>query len=117
MTVKEAAEALEAALGAIEGARVYRELGATLDPPALVLGPPALSWEAVCREPTAATFIVHVVEAADERALERLWLLVPQVAEAIDSVLDASVRRADPGTYPTGGSELPSYSVQVDVAL
>lgn len=115
--VKAAAEALEFALKTAVNLRVHRDLGANVDPPALVLGPPALTWEGVCLEPTEARFLVYVVVRADEYALERLWALVPQVSEALDGVTDAAVRRADPGSYPSAGVDLPAYSIQVDYAL
>lgn len=115
--VRAAAEALEAALREVADVRVFRDAGANVDPPAVILGAPALTWEGVCLEPTEARFMVHVVVKANERALETLWELIPLVSEALDGVSDASVRRADPGTYPSGGSELPAYAIQVDVAL
>lgn len=116
--VKAAAETLEAALKAL-GMPVKRDPGARLnpDPASIVLGPPALTFEALCPEPSDARFLVYVVVGADEYALERLWALVPKVAAACDGVQDAAVRRADPGTYPSGGVELPSYAIQVDYAL
>lgn len=115
--VKAAAEALEEALQTVPGLRVLRDPGGAADGPVAILGAPALTWDGVCLDPTEARFMVHVTVEANERALERLWELVPVVAEALDQVVDASVRRADPGTYPTGGSELPAYAIQVDVAL
>jgi hypothetical protein len=115
--VKAAAEALETALRTVEGLRVFRDPGGAVDPPAAILGAPALTWETTCLEPTGAQFMIHVVVVANERALEQLWDLVPVVTTALDGVVDASVIRADPGTYPTGGKELPAYLIQVDVSL
>lgn len=115
--VKIAAEALQTAAKGVAGVRVHTDLGAAVDPPATIVGPPALTWEGACVEPTEAQFPVWVVEAADERAMERLWERVPLVSEALDGAEDATVRRADPGTYPTGGVELPAYVITVDVAL
>lgn len=116
-TVREAAEALEATLRTVTGVRVYRDPGAALDPPAVVLGPPALTWESNCLEPTEARFIISAVGKADERALERFWDLGPALAVALDQVLDAAVIRADPGVWTAGAAELPAYNIQVDVAL
>ncbi|MEV7263974.1 hypothetical protein AB0N38_10525 [Micromonospora aurantiaca] len=114
-TVVEAAEALAAALRGVEGVRYVPDLAAVVEPPATALGPPALTWDAYCVEPTEARFIAYVVVARDERALPRLWDLVPRVAAALDAVPDAVVRRADPGLYPSG--ELPCYQIQVEVSL
>lgn len=117
MSVKAAAEALQVAVGAVNGVRLHKDLGGTIAPDAVVVGPPSLTWEAYCLEPTGATFVVWVITKADKRAVERLWELVPLVATALDGVDDATVSRADPGSYPSGGTELPAYSIQVDVAL
>lgn len=114
--VKTAAEALETALAAVEGLRVFRDPGGAIDPPAAIVMPPALTWDAVCLEPTGARFPVHVVEEAGERANERLWQQVQLIAEALDQVTDASVVRADPGTW-TSSQELPAYTITVEYAL
>ena len=111
--VAEAAGALLEALQGVAGARVYSDPGATLDPPALLLGPPSLTWETVCSDPTSARFIVYVVVKVSERAMEQLWELVPEVAQAIDATTDATVRQADPGTW----KDLPAYEIQVEVSL
>lgn len=111
--VSEAAVELRVALKRVAGTRVVTDPGATLDPPALVLGPPSLQWEGMGGGPTSATFLVYVTVKADERALERLWDLVPAVASELDAVRDAVVLRADPGSY----RELPCYEIQVEVAL
>jgi len=119
MTVKTASDTIVAALNAVEGmtGRATSDLGATVNPPALVLGPPALMWEGVCDGPTSARFLVYAVESVDERALVRLWVLVPLVAAALDALPDVSVIRADPGAYLAGGPELPCYEIQIEVSL
>lgn len=115
--VKAAAAALKAALKTVQDVIPHTDPGATIDPPATVLGPPALTWDALYGGPTSARWLVYVVVGVDDRAIERLWDLVPVVAAALDEVDDAVVIRADPGTYLTGGGELPCYSIQVDVSL
>jgi hypothetical protein len=120
--VKAAAEALEAALRTVDGLRVFRDPGATVDPPAAILGAPALGWRAFCPAPTSARFTVFVVVAANERAMEQLWDLVPVVAAAVEEqVQEASVRDGDaaalPTTFPTGGSNLPAYAIEIDYEL
>lgn len=121
MTVREAAEALETALEAVPKLQVYRDPGANVDPPAAVLGPPSLAWETYGDGtgvyPTSATFPVYVVTAADDRSLERLWELVPEVAAALESVADAVTPTADPGAYNTGGVQLPCYEILAEVSL
>jgi len=115
--VADAAKALTAALDAVTGLRVYADPGADVRPPAAVLGPPSLVWESVCTDPSGARFLIYVIQQVDERALERLWDLVPLVAEALDAVPDMAVTRADPGSYSSGGTDLPAYLIQVEVSL
>jgi hypothetical protein len=112
-----AAEALAEALRTVEGLRVHTDPGALLDPPAAVVGPPALAWEGYDAAPTSARFVVVVVVAMDERALPRLWDLVPLVAAAVDTVPDAVLRTADPGVWSANGADLPSYELLIEVAL
>lgn len=115
--ITEMAAALTAALKTVPGCEVPDTQGANLDPPSLVLSPPALTWEGLCSGPTSATWLVFVVVAAEERALERLWDLLPQVTDAIDAVTDAAVIRADPGAFRAGATDLPCYEITVEVSL
>lgn len=118
MTVKEAAEALQAALKTVPGTRVYTDPSAMVDPPGLVIGPPRLQWQTMCTGPTEAVFTVYVVTALNDRTLERLWELVPQVADAVDNnMYDAVVLRADPGVFPAGGPDLPAYEMTIEISL
>lgn len=115
--IKEKVDELEAALRGVEGSRYYGEPGATIDRLGVVMTSPELRWDHFCEGPNAATFLIYVVTAADERALEDLWELVPRVALALDGVENAAVTRAAPGTFYTGGSELPSYEITCEVDL
>lgn len=111
------AEALRAALRGVEGVRHLADAGPLVDPPATALGPPALTWNGYHDEPAEATFPVALVVLADERAFDRLWTLLPRVTAALDAVVGVVVRRAEPGTYPVGGSDLPAYLIEVETAL
>lgn len=115
--VSDATADILAALKGVEGTNTLSDPGATPRPPSLVLGPPSLQWQGACAGPTSARFLVYVVEKVDDRALERLWDLVPTVADALDAMPDASVIRADPGAYLSGGVELPCYEIQIEVSL
>lgn len=123
MTVRQAAEALETALKAVEGIRVYRDPGATIDSPAAIVGPPALGWRGFCgSQPTSARFSIWLTSPADDRTLDRLWDLVPAVAAALEQVDEATLAdlelQATPSQFPTsGGVTLPAYEIQVDVSL
>lgn len=115
--VADVANDLRTALAGVPGIRAYTDVGATVDPPAAILGPPRLTWNGPCPEPTEATFLVYVVTAADSRSLERLWDLTLLVAEAIESVHDAVVRSANPGVWNTAGVDLPSYEISIEVGI
>lgn len=122
MSVKAAAEALEAALKTVvyeeHPIRVYRDLGANVNPPAAVLGAPELSFESGCPEPTDARFRVFVVVRADDRAPERLWELVPLVSAAIYELSDGVVvSPATPTLFQSGNVDLPAYEVPAEVPL
>jgi hypothetical protein len=105
-----------AELAAAQGLQVPPDVGPGVDPPAVVVGVPSLLWESTCGM-TSAQVIVWLVVTRDEFALTRLLELVPLVAAVLDTVENATVVRADPGTYPIGDSDLPAYQISVDVAL
>lgn len=114
--VQDAALALETALKTVTGLRLYR-LGENIDPPGIVVGPPKLDWTGFCGDPTEATFAVFLIEAMDDRSLERLWVWVAPVSVAVDSVQDAVVRSANPGVYEAGTTSMPCYVLNVEVSL
>lgn len=116
--VSDAVASLEAALRSVDGVRYYRDPAGQIDPPATLLGPVELAWEAAgCGGPTGGTWRVYVVHALDSRAAERLPELVLLVAGVLDELPEAAVLRADPGVFVAGGQELPSYEITVEVAL
>ncbi|MEQ4301589.1 hypothetical protein ABNF97_09380 [Plantactinospora sp. B6F1] len=119
--ISDAAAELYDALKTVDGLRVYRNIagpGAAVQPPAAVLSAPSFTWETGCvGPPTDARWLVYLVAAADEKAVEWLWEHLPAVAEALDRVPSAAVQRADPGAYQASPSELPCYEIQVDVGL
>ncbi|MEU0467210.1 hypothetical protein ABZ215_24685 [Amycolatopsis sp. NPDC006131] len=116
-TVFEAAQQLEAVLKTADSRLRFYTIGDNLAPPAVLLGAPQLTWGTYGPAPTTATFPVFLIVDLDSRALERLWQLVGPVTAAIDTVPDAVVQSADPGMYPTGSQNLPSYSLSVEVSL
>ena len=117
--VQEAVELLRAALEGITGVRHYRLMSGPVDPPASVLAPPALQWQALGSDPTDATFRVALVVARDDRTVDQLIALYGLVVDALDGIDGArvQVRSAEPGVYPAGGVELPAYLFDVDVSL
>lgn len=116
--ISDAAGQLETALAAVEDEklRLY-QLGDRIDPPALVVAMPTLQWDAMCLQPTSATFPVYLMVPFDERARDKLWDLIDPVSDALDRVPDAVVRSANPVPFNANGTDLPSYEFSVEVAL
>lgn len=117
--VKDAAEMLETALKAPQPPTfgVYRDPGAALTTPAVVIGPPQLDWETGCIPPTSARFLLYLVVDPSERAVEILWDFVEEVAAIVDGATDAAVLSASPATFVQGITEFPCYEITVECPL
>lgn len=114
----ELAGELKAAVETVPDVRAYLDPGASIAPPGVVIGPPQLTFEGYSGDPTEATFVLAVCVAASDRAMARLWDLVPLVAAAVHThTEDAVVRRAQPGAWTAGGTELPCYELTVETNL
>lgn len=113
----EAVEALAVALRGVEGVRYQADPGKAVQPPATLLGPPTFAFEAYLPEPTTARLVVALVVKADAQAQRRLLALLPAVTAAIHNDTDAVVTSATPGSWQSGGSELPAYLVEIEVSL
>jgi hypothetical protein len=116
--VSDAAERLTEGLKTVEGVRLY-DLGATVDPPALVIGIPRLTYGTYSPgQISEVTFSVFLIVAMDDRAQLRLWELAEPVGEAIESVVDAAISgTVEPGFYMDGQTELPSYTFTVEMSV
>lgn len=115
--IADAAAAITAAVKAA-GLRVYNPLD-SVDPPAVVLGPPRLFWDRLSDAPSRAQFDVLVVAPASDRLMAQLWELVPKVAAAISDHTDGAVdtNGATPVPYAAGGTSLPSYTISISIPL
>jgi hypothetical protein len=117
--VADAAVALKDAADTVETVRATNDIAAPLDPPAVVIGPPRLTWQTFCGDftPTEAEFPVFLVVRADSRAMESLWELVPQVTAALASLNNVAVESATPTTWQAGDEHFPAYQLDVRVSL
>lgn len=115
MPVADAVAELAAALAGVAGLRVYTDPAAVVDPPAVAVGPPVLAWESY-GDACTATFPVYVVVALDERALARLWELVPAVQAALETT-QATAQTATPIVFNSGGQDLPAYEITTEFPL
>lgn len=110
--IQEQIQAIEEALRTVPDLRVF-DLGASIDPPGAVVGPPALQWQANSPEPSGATLSVLVVVQKDDRLYDRLLNLVQPVFEAIETVPSAVVTDATPGEF----DNMPCYEFIVELGL
>jgi hypothetical protein len=113
MTPLEAADQLFAALATVGGVPPFRGVGVTLAPPASAVSPPRLTRGAYGPDPTEATFQVAVVVARSMDAMDLLLRLEPLVVAAVYEHTQASVGDSSPGTWPSGGVDLPAYLIDV----
>lgn len=113
-----ARDALIAALRQVDGLRVYGELGANIDPPCVVVGPPRLTPDGLTSPAlTTAAFVAGLVARGDERAIDALLRLVQPVCDAVWTVPGAVVTECSPGTWPAGAANLPAYLIEIEVSL
>jgi hypothetical protein len=119
--IRTAAEMLSAALDDIDEVPTYTDPSLPVSPPCTVLGPPQVRWEDGNPAPSSARFLIYVVENQTAGAIERLWDLLPIVAQAIDANTTAVVDPASgalPGVYIAAGTQqLPCYELVVEVPL
>ena len=117
----DAAKAIGDALDALPDVRVYREPGESIEGPALAISVPSVEWNGPGTDPTDATFTVGFIPSIvrAERLNESMMGMLPAVVEALDSAMPSRVvvRRANPGTWPNGGGDLPAYLIEIEVAL
>lgn len=119
MNLDDAIQDIASELRKVEGLRVETELGASLDPPACGFGPAQFQWVLPSDEPSECTLVVGLVVSTTKgpRVYTDMLEWLPKVAAAIESLPNAVVRRANPGTWPSGGVDLPAYLFEVEVAL
>lgn len=116
--VEDALGALYDALEGVAGLRVVRGIGLQVDPPAVVIPPPTLTWNGYGDDPTDATFTIAVVVAFNDRTSEELLRWQPPVSAALQDVPNVAVRSAALGTWPAGGgTDLPAYLIIAEVGL
>lgn len=115
MSAAAARLSLMATLGTVKGVRVVTDPGQAVDPPALVIVPPTLTYDVYAPGPSDAKFQVPLVVAGDERAVETLEALLPAVEQAIYASEDAALTGAQSGHW--GTPPLPCYLLTIEVAV
>jgi hypothetical protein len=97
---------------------VVGDLAELTDPPAVALVPPQLRWDGPIElGPREATWTVVLAVQGGRDPVTDLFALLPVVVNAIEGTADAIVRRAEPGVYRAGATELPAYFVFAELAL
>lgn len=110
-------DAVRLALKTVPGVRAYVLGERAIDPPATIVAPPQVQWNAMGSDPTGATFEVALVVAMNERAATQLIALLPRVVAALEKVPSGAVISAAAGTYPAAPKDLPAYLITVEVGL
>jgi hypothetical protein len=102
-------------LRTVAGVRVQVDVGQSVDPPALVIVPPHLTYDSYNPGPTEATFRVPLVVASDDRSIDTLEALLPLVEQAVHDSADASLTEAVPGSW--GSPSLPCFLLTIEVSV
>lgn len=97
---------------------VARKPGPLGNPPMVYVPAPELTWDGYVTAPTESVFEVVVAVAADEFAIEKLFLLLPVITTALDTTqaVEATVRSAVPGVWRSNNTDLPCYFVRTEIA-
>lgn len=116
MKTREAADAIRAALTAADIRCFY--LGQSVDPPAVVIVPPLLTWDMPSSDPSEAQFGLALVVPEDDHMVLTLINYIERVGRALDeSEHEFAMKQAAPGVFPGNPGELPAYRIQIEVAL
>lgn len=114
-----AALSIAAALERLPDLQVVTGVGRQIAPPAVIIGPPRLTWAGYAQggQPSTGVFSVYLVVAMTERATEALLSRIASVTAAIEEFTPGVVTMANPGVYPSPGGVLPSYQITVQMEL
>ncbi|MFI5561508.1 hypothetical protein ACIA2T_19695 [Amycolatopsis japonica] len=117
-TINDVLTEIELAVKTVPNVRVHREPTDNIDPPTVVFGPLSMEWDVPCAYPTSGTLELYVIAKFDDRMNERLYALLPLVAQAVDeNTTHATVRSSVPGLYPTGNTSLPAQILTIEISL
>ncbi len=116
MAVADSWQALQDALAALEGVWVYTDPGATITPPAVVMGLPTLGWTAYNSDgPDQYSSRLILVVDQTEHAANALITLLDQVDAVIQAHSDFTVMHAEPNMLSVSGAgDLPAYVLTVE---
>jgi len=115
MSAASARRSLINILGTVDGVRVVLDVGQSVDPPALVIVPPHLTYDAYSPSPTNATFQVPLVVVSDDRSIDNLETLLPAVEQAVYDSADAALTEVAPGSW--GTPPLPCFLLTIEVSV
>lgn len=107
------------ALAIISGMRIVTTVAMPVTPPAVVIGPPRLSWTGYGQsgQPVTAQWNVYLVVSMTQYAIEALLETVASVCAAIERFTPGVVMGAGPGLYPSAGVQLPCYTIIVQMEV
>lgn len=117
MSVVEETAALANLLQRGTGVQVYTEPDAAVNPPAIMIGPPELSWTVFNGEgPDQAKWLLYLIVSANGQSLAALEPLLTKVAAVLAGTPGAPTitDSALPGSWKASGAELPAYLVTLE---
>jgi hypothetical protein len=115
VTAADAFTRLVTTLRGVAGVRVYVDVAQSVDPPAMVVPPPTLTFDVYGPQPTEATFKVPLIVRGDSQETDDLLALLPVVAQAVHDSDDAALTAAEPGSW--GSPPLPCYLLTIEVSV
>lgn len=117
MSVVEETAALAALLSTLDGSQVYTEPDAAINLPAIMIGPPELSWTVFNGSgPDQAKWLLYLIVKANGDALAALEQMIGQVAALLFATPGAPVITdpAVPDSWKSGGADLPAYVLTIE---
>jgi hypothetical protein len=94
--------------------RVYSTSDVSVDTPAIVIGPPGLTYTVQGYVPTTVTFVVSIVRSESDTLLSDLLDDIETAGEAIEDLTEGSVMQALPGVYKANNGDFPCYQLTVE---
>jgi hypothetical protein len=114
--VAAASQRLADAVSIVPDLRVVTSVAQSVSPPAVVIGPPRLSWFGYGipgGQPTSGQWNVYLVVSLNAYAIDVLLELVASIASAIERYTKGVVVGSGPGVYPSPNGALPAYVITV----
>lgn len=110
------------AIATVPNLRVILAVATPISPPAVVLGPPRLTWLGYNQnnfsgDPVTAQWSVYFVVGMNQYAVDELLSTVGSITLAIERLTPGVVMGSGPGVYPSPSGPLPAYTILVQMEV